>query len=80
MPDVRFGSLAEVKASNIDVRFTPESGHLQRTHPCPLWANSGLMRCSKMDRYSITSSARSSTVGAEALSIAAPIVRNYGAL
>jgi hypothetical protein len=38
------------------------------------------MRCSKMDRYSITSSARSSTVGAEALSIAAPIVRNYGAL
>src|SRR5262249_33064978 len=27
------------KKSN--VRFTPESGHLQCNGPCPLWANSG---------------------------------------
>ena len=25
------------------VRFTPESGHVRRTRPCPLWANSGHM-------------------------------------
>jgi hypothetical protein len=23
------------------VRFTPNSGHVQRTSSCPLWANSG---------------------------------------
>jgi hypothetical protein len=23
------------------VRFTPESGHVQRSYRCPLWANSG---------------------------------------
>jgi hypothetical protein len=27
MPNLRIGSKAEVKASNIDVRSTPESGH-----------------------------------------------------
>src|SRR5262245_66316431 len=30
-----------------DVRFTPNSGLLQRTRPCPLWANSRLMQRSK---------------------------------
>src|SRR5215471_7495502 len=25
----------------------PESGHVRCTRPCPLWANSGLMQCSK---------------------------------
>src|SRR5262249_23559577 len=39
--DVRFGSLADVVVSRIDVRFTPESGHVQCTSPCPLWAISG---------------------------------------
>src|SRR5262249_25697980 len=33
----------------IDVRFTPESGHVQRTRSCPLWAKSGLMQRSKND-------------------------------
>jgi len=37
------------------VRFTAESGHLQGTRQCSLWATSGLMHCSKKDRYSITS-------------------------
>jgi len=32
---------------NKDVRFTPESGHVQCNRPCPLWANSGLMQRSK---------------------------------
>src|SRR5262245_2969044 len=27
--------------ATIDVRFTPESGHVHRTLACPLWANSG---------------------------------------
>src|SRR5262249_38076303 len=29
---------------NKDVRFTPESGHVQCNRPCPLWAKSGLYR------------------------------------
>jgi hypothetical protein len=36
------------------VRFTPNSGHVRCTRPCPLWANSGLMHCSKNDRHSIS--------------------------
>jgi hypothetical protein len=37
--DVRFGSLADVLPRDRRVRFTPESGHVQRTSSCPLWAN-----------------------------------------
>src|SRR6516165_4556457 len=39
--DVRFGSLADVVVSRIDVRFTPESRHVRCSSPCLLWANSG---------------------------------------
>jgi hypothetical protein len=46
-----------------DVRFTPESGHVQCNSVCPLCANSGLMHRSKQHFYSITSSARVSSVG-----------------
>ena len=38
---VRFGSLADITARLRDVRFTPESRHVQRNEPCLLWANSG---------------------------------------
>jgi hypothetical protein len=38
---VRFGSLADISHCNRHVRFTPESGHSQRKHACPLRANSG---------------------------------------
>jgi hypothetical protein len=38
--DVAFGSKAEVKAFNIDVRFTPESGHDPDIVRCPLCARS----------------------------------------
>src|SRR5262249_23844512 len=38
-----------------DVRFTPESGHVQCTRQCLLWANSGLMQRSNLNRYSINS-------------------------
>ena len=44
--DVRFGSQADICSAKRHVRFTPESGHVQCTRPCPLWANNGLMRCS----------------------------------
>jgi hypothetical protein len=37
---VRFGSKADISRKR-HVRFTPESGHLQRNSPCLLWANSG---------------------------------------
>ena len=33
--------LARRRGQTADVRFTPKSGHVQRTSRCPLWANSG---------------------------------------
>jgi hypothetical protein len=32
---------ADICVSNRHVRFTPESGHVRCTSPCPLWAKSG---------------------------------------
>src|SRR6476661_2933314 len=40
--------LADILRCASHVRFTPNSGHLQRTSPCPLCATSGLMQCSKL--------------------------------
>jgi hypothetical protein len=40
--NVRFGSLADICVRIRDVRFTPNSGHAQRRHQCPLCAISGL--------------------------------------
>src|SRR5262245_36268550 len=39
--DVRFGSKADICSAPTRVRFTPESGQLQCTSACPLWARSG---------------------------------------
>ena len=39
--EVCFGSLADIRARNRDVRFTPRSGHALRPHQCLLSANSG---------------------------------------
>jgi len=39
--DVRFGSLADIRAAKSHVGFASESGHGQCTRPCLLWANSG---------------------------------------
>jgi hypothetical protein len=41
VPDVRFGSKADMAALFGDVRFTPESGHGSERDGCPLSANSG---------------------------------------
>jgi hypothetical protein len=38
-------------SANRHACFTPESGHVQRTTSCLLWANSGLMQRSKKDYY-----------------------------
>jgi hypothetical protein len=38
---VRFGSKADMTACNLNVRFTPESGHRLSLPGCPLCANSG---------------------------------------
>jgi len=38
--DVRFGSLADMRADQCDVRFTAESGHWTRQAECPLSATS----------------------------------------
>ena len=55
---------ADICGAQSHVRFTPESGHVQCTSPCPLWANSGhsVLR-QTLARYSITSSARASSLG-----------------
>jgi hypothetical protein len=37
----RFRRLAEILSCEIDVRFTPESGHVQCSLGCRLWAKSG---------------------------------------
>jgi hypothetical protein len=39
--DVRFGSLADILVFSCDVRFAPNSGHVQCNSVCPLWAKSG---------------------------------------
>ena len=50
--DVRFGSKADIKPLNHNVRFAPESGHQAVSPRCPLCANSG-----HWSLHSITSSA-----------------------
>ena len=57
--NVRFGSLADIRTAKSHVRFTPESGHLQCTRPCPLWANSGQTRARSKRPLSANSGHRS---------------------
>src|SRR5262249_35332284 len=52
------GSGADVTHLLSDVRCTPQSGQTADMLACPLSARNGLMHCSKIDRYSISSSAR----------------------
>ena len=44
MRDVRFGSKADMCSAEADVRFTPNSGHVQCNSACPLCADSGHTR------------------------------------
>ena len=39
---VRFGSLADIEARPINVRFTPESGHRNSVVECPLCAKADI--------------------------------------
>jgi hypothetical protein len=41
LPNVRFGSLADIGQLIRHVRFAPESRHVQRRNRCLLCANSG---------------------------------------
>src|SRR5262249_25771635 len=79
--NVRFGSKADIRSKKIDVRFTPKSGHRLSVLECPLCAKSGLMHCSKKDRYPINSSARAisdcGTVRSSALAVARLITSSY---
>jgi len=45
--DVRYGSLADIKAPRPDVRFTPDSRRRLSAAGCPLGAKGGHMRSSK---------------------------------
>jgi hypothetical protein len=58
---VRNGSNSEVGSHNLHVRFTPGSDRTADIAGGPIRATTGLMHRSKQHRYSITSSARSSS-------------------
>jgi hypothetical protein len=55
---VRSGSFSEISAHIGDFRSSPGNGHHASKQFLPKSATSGLLQCSKKDRYSITSSAR----------------------
>src|SRR6516162_7010308 len=61
--NVRFGSGADIARLLSNVRFTPQSGQSADMLACPLCAISDRLHCGKEHRYSITSSARTSSVG-----------------
>jgi hypothetical protein len=61
--NVRFGSKADICGAQTHVCFTPKSGHVQRTRPSLLWANSGHETNLVCHNYSMTTSARASTAG-----------------
>jgi hypothetical protein len=63
-------SLAAFEQQLIDVRFTPESGHVQCKERCPLCANSGHPLS-----HSITSSARASSEGGTVIPSAFAVLR-----
>src|SRR5262245_47274973 len=54
---------ADIPHCKRQVRFTPESGHVQRTKLCPLWARSGHETNLVCHSYSMTASARARTAG-----------------
>jgi hypothetical protein len=47
----------------LDVRLSPDSGHVAMTAACPLCARTGLMHRGNLRVYSITSSAQAGVVG-----------------
>lgn len=60
--DVRSGSKADISACQLDVRFTPKSGHRPARRQCPLSAKSRQSASQQPQRHSITLSALTSTV------------------
>src|SRR5262249_61260191 len=60
---IRFGSGADIACLLSNGRFTPESGHHELALPCPLSAKSGCEQSQQGRRYSITSSAATSSPG-----------------
>jgi hypothetical protein len=42
LPNVRFGSKADIGLAPVDVRFNPKSGRYQARSKCPLCANSDI--------------------------------------
>ena len=59
--DVRFGSKADICTAQGHVRFTPESGHVQRTNDVRFVPKADISAANIT--YSITSSARARSVG-----------------
>src|SRR6476646_7052174 len=66
--NVRFGSKVDMTTSNLDVRFTPESGHCSGEQTCLLVPEADITT------YSITSSARARSDGGMVKPIAFSVV------
>ena len=63
--DVCFGSKADIAECETNVRFTPESGHLQCKPSCLLWAISGHLGHAEMKTHA-GGCVRITTLGADA--------------
>jgi hypothetical protein len=61
--DVRFGSLADIGQPIRDVRFAPESGHVQRQDRCPLLAQSRHEKIWDFELSAIWSPGRQESIG-----------------
>src|SRR5262245_486489 len=72
---VRFGSSADKATLKGSVRFTSKSRQTGDIPECPLSANSDRMHCSKQAGYSITSSARASSIGGTSKPSALAVLR-----
>jgi hypothetical protein len=72
---LRIGSNSEVAAIPSYFCFAPMNGHRETQRPSPFGANRRLMRRSKQLVYSITSSARASSVGGTSMPSALAVLR-----
>jgi len=73
--DLRTGSKPVLTAPKHHFRYTPINGHRQTGPVGPVRANNRLMHRNKQRSYSITSSARASSVGGTVIPIERAVFR-----
>jgi hypothetical protein len=75
LPNVRLGSIASFCPWAHHFRSTPINKHSQGPPACPKSASERLMHRSKLHLYSMTSSARASSVGGTVMPSAFAVLR-----